>query len=598
MDLIFLQLCLYNKSWNDFVTEIPQTLRWTEVARRKDPCTGGFTLAHNRASRFTLITLSLAATLLLYQNCGEYDFSDLQPRVRGLSLKDVELQTKKDHPVPFATTFDDGTVAGEISFSKDPGNREIKTNSGTFTITDPVKFTGIYTPNSKFVGLDEATVFATDVYGAAVPATIRVSVGNILNLMQPALAVRGFACNNCHAQVQSNMLSDYGLGDPFYFTKERTFYRDWVAPSNPTQQLGLINLNGNKFYVPKADIRAEGLDAFKAELPNRGWDSVKSLLDFVRKLYEPPQAYNNKPEQFVELENLKIRLPTEQRIREVFGNPTVSSVYVPDTQDSVPLKGLKSLGTNVFQVEQLECDGDLFLDGTVIFSNAHVKSINGCRIYTTGSVFIEGPLISEPVGNTTLHNTQILSAISIWKGHGMVFDAQGQFCETTGAFPPTKSWFLRSGSTGCLEGGGNSSVKCDSLGVRLYHFYHYKAYASNIARDDQSLANLTRQKIWNSVPDDGVIASERAKLEAALNRPLRDASCEAPVGRNVTYERLLLAAPYVSSRYYGDFIGAIVAESALMSLGNFKFQFDPVFRSVSTFSLLADDELIQATLPK
>lgn len=53
----------------------------------------------------------------------------------------------------------------------------------------------------------------------------------------------------------------------------------------------------------------------------------------------------------------------------------------------------------------------------------------------------------------------------------------------------------------------------------------------------------------------------------------------------VHFERILANAPYVQSRYNGAFKGTIIAEIALMRLGEFEFSFDPVFTRVPVIPL-------------
>ncbi len=542
-----------------------------------------------RSRNIGLIAMALSTLLVLFQNCGDYRFSDLQPRVRGLSLKDVDLQTKKNQSVPFATTFSDGSVVGEVSFSKDTDSREIKTNGGTFTITNPSKFTGIYTPDKSFVGMDEVTIFATDVYGAAVPATVRVTVGNIVNLMQPALAVRGISCITCHSQIASNVITDYGAGHPWYFDFKSidSYYFERVDDGHGSNGLNSIHLlNDSKLFVPKVALPAE----FKTTFPD--FANLNSLVDFVKKRFE---GSANKAEQAVEVEDLKINLPTAQRLREVFGNPNQSAVYLPDTQHSPPLTGLlESADKKVFRINQLECDGDLFLDGSVVFTNARVKSLNGCRIYATGSVFVQGALISEPIGSSNDYNTQILSATSIWLGSGKMYNDQGNFCEIDSTTNLGTGWYYANrASLGCTDS-ANNSYKCDSLNGRMYHTRLRNSFSVNVAPTVSTLEALMGQKAWDS-SNDGSMVVERFNVETVLGSPLRDASCEA-AGRDVDFTRILLAAPYVNSRYKGDFEGAIIAEISLMSLGDFKFVFHDVFKTVSIFSLLESDELIKAKL--
>ncbi|NJL24185.1 MAG: hypothetical protein HC902_02715, partial [Calothrix sp. SM1_5_4] len=82
-----------------------------------------------------------------------------------------------------------------------------------------------------------------------------------------------------------------------------------------------------------------------------------------------------------------------------------------------------------------------------------------------------------------------------------------------------------------------------------------------------------------------------AAVIASGEGTLYDASC-LPEGRAVSYERILLNAPMVYSRYSGDVRGTVIAEFALMSIGNFKFSFDSVFNSVNVLPYLTRGKLL------
>jgi hypothetical protein len=73
--------------------------------------------------------------------------------------------------------------------------------------------------------------------------------------------------------------------------------------------------------------------------------------------------------------------------------------------------------------------------------------------------------------------------------------------------------------------------------------------------------------------------------------PLLDAACE-PQGREVAFERILLNAPIIHSRYKGDVSGTLIAEQAAMSLGNFKFSYDSIFSKVPVLPFLQANEFL------
>ena len=80
--------------------------------------------------------------------------------------------------------------------------------------------------------------------------------------------------------------------------------------------------------------------------------------------------------------------------------------------------------------------------------------------------------------------------------------------------------------------------------------------------------------------------------DASVIGVLKDAECR-PEGRSVGFERLLLNAPEVHSRYQGHFKGTIIAEYALISLGAFDFDYDPVFSSVQVLPMLEKVKILK-----
>jgi len=75
------------------------------------------------------------------------------------------------------------------------------------------------------------------------------------------------------------------------------------------------------------------------------------------------------------------------------------------------------------------------------------------------------------------------------------------------------------------------------------------------------------------------VYNEALQTQSTVGVTFQDASCRLE-GRNIGFDRLLLNAPQVQSRYRGNFSGVIIAEFAMMSLGQFVYAFDDVFSQV------------------
>lgn len=91
--------------------------------------------------------------------------------------------------------------------------------------------------------------------------------------------------------------------------------------------------------------------------------------------------------------------------------------------------------------------------------------------------------------------------------------------------------------------------------------------------------NLTPAQIGDK------LLAELAVVESAVGHSLKDATCR-PEGRDVSFERLLLDAPQIHSRYLGPFKGSLIGEHVLMSLSQFTFQYDDVFSKVAVFPMI------------
>lgn len=540
-----------------------------------------------RISTQTIALGFFAATTLSFQNCSKVNFANSADSISNLAfngkvLDAVNVTVKKNQSVTFTAGTLNGSHVGAMSFNKSSASLTFDSGNGKFQILDAAAGKFVYTPNESYVGPDIVAVYAIDPYGNNIPGQINISVGNNLNSIQPALAIRGMSCVTCHSQVSSNIITDYGFGNSWYFDNSSydSFYLDRANSGSGLGGLAtLAMLNNSKIIVPAAPVPAAALSGFNFT------SVVTTLSQFVQARFA--QGSNNSSTQVVEVAELKISIPTTTRIQQIFENPSANQVYIPDTQKSPSLSGLiYNSANNVFIITNLICDGDLYLNAPAVFADATVQSINGCRIYSTSNVFITSPVISAAYNGSLNYNTQILSTISIWLGTGRLIQ-NSQFCETLGG--KATGWYA-SNYPKCVNNSGSTSAdpNCDTLTERTHHLLIRNTF-SRAYPDHDSLTSLLGNPVTGSAT--GLILNDRARIEAALGKPLYDASC-GPTGRNVDANRLMLVAPYVNNRFSGDFSGSTIAESALMSLGTFIYKFDPVFAKVSILSMLDDGELI------
>jgi hypothetical protein len=99
-------------------------------------------------------------------------------------------------------------------------------------------------------------------------------------------------------------------------------------------------------------------------------------------------------------------------------------------------------------------------------------------------------------------------------------------------------------------------------------------------------------------PGDVILSEIHQQMESTIG-PQLDASCEEG-GRNKSFERILVNAPLIESRYSGGFKGSIIGEVVLMSLGlkvndsRFRFEYDPVFDGVPVLPMLTEQDFLRA----
>ncbi len=540
-------------------------------------------LSKTFAKVFFIGTL-FALSLVSFQNCSKVGFANSADSIANLAfegkiLDTVNLNVKKNQSITFTAGTLNGSHVGALSFGKTAGSLTVNSGNGKFQILDATLGKVIYTPNESYLGPDSVTMYATDPYGHDIAGQINIIVGNNLNSIQPALAVRGMSCITCHSKVSSNIITDYGFGNDWFFDGQHadSFYLDRAGHDQGLATLSM--LNNSKIIVPAAVVPQSALTAFSFST------MVTTLADFVKARFS--QGGVNTAAQVQEVEELKINIPTAERIFETFEKPTANQVYIPDSQMSPALSGLNFDSNNqVFTISNLVCDGDLYLAAPVVFADANIQSITGCRIYATANVFMTSPVISSAYKDATNFNTQVLSTKSIWLGVGRIIQ-NSNFCEISNGSPT--GWY----STAYTECASSPSANaanphCDTLSVRAGNILIRDTF-SRAYPDNTSLVALLGNSFSGNA--DGSVAIDRAHIEAALGKSLYDASC-GPNGRAVDANRLMLVAPYVNNRYSGEFSGSTIAESALMSLGTFTYKFDPVFTKVSILPMLDNGELI------
>ncbi len=333
----------------------------------------------------------------------------------------------------------------------------------------------------------------------------------------------------CHAQVNSNIISDFGFGDPFYFAgwnSEAGFY------SNHLDSWQSAKVQGSLLVPAAATLKRSEFPIVDWVDPNGNTPEYKlsSVLQMNKGLGDP-MSVGIMPapgkEKVIEKSQIHIAAPTDLDIQALAALPQVGfkPLKIPGLPDP-EIIGLEVVRGNNGRLyvrnipgTPLVCSGDIAISGTLFLNAPQIRTTRpGCRLYVAGSVFTRGKITlsdKDPGASLTTHNLQISSSRIIALG-----------------------------------------FSAESIHQRLVKF--------------RSETRAVHKQFWN-------VDSLAFDATAIPDADLVDAT-QDPGGREIPMSRLLLNAPHVHSRYQGAFTGAIVAEIAIFSLGQFAFSFDPIFQ--------------------
>lgn len=397
-------------------------------------------------------------------------------------------------------------------------------------------------------------------------------IKNDLLTFKPALAVRNTSCILCHSNIKGNIVTDFnfsesnneltghtvlnytGSGD--YIGLGSTY---WNGINNSSMSYGTSYIEG-KIYAKKVNLGPISKsivestlssnkptffdsttptvittisDYLNSFLPHRTSYYLNLLLNYV--LPDNTQTFSKDPRvnplniSIREVNNVFINAPSADKITSFLDSPNSFKYYKWDDNSSYDLNNFQFINNNYFgniPDQTMNCDGDLFIDGPVYFKNLNLRTISGCRIYSTGVVFIEAtdsPLDRDGIpfiDQTPTSNIQITSSKGILLGVGL------------GTYNNRKA---------------NDTV---SYGPAL----------STMDSDYFKIKDLSNNLLLKDASDSG--------------------------NRKVSFNHILLNAPRVDSRYSGDFNGVLITQFSMWSLGHFTYFYDPIFNNIPILPFL------------
>jgi len=427
--------------------------------------------------------------------------------------------------------------------------------------------------------------------GCLVPSEVKLPQANlvltgntaeVLRTYKPALAVRGISCLICHARVQSSVITDFGLGESQSFLTQNagTIYGTDRTPSAWSPRV--IN-NANRLSLPwygnyyGAWQNAEGIQGTlvlpRAEISDRSFLDHAGIPDASIRLADLVQRdlgadfYGDAPKSGAgpltsritpqlgdpvvqEIDQIYIGAPSEEQVLGYYqksgGNPAENAPGWRAYGSGSSVNGLEvRVGAGGSYVTHsgpvLECEGDVVIKGTLFLDQVTIKTTSqGCRLMVSGSVFIQGQVRQVEAGST--QNLQISSARAILLG----------FDPSTLAYRLQGMWYKDGQSL--TRASGSTTEK-----------------SARILAEARVLEPLLKD-----AKDAGACPTS---MEPGSVR-LAGVTSVLPARCHISFDRLLLNAPDVESRYFGLFKGVVIAEIALFAPGVLEFAYDEVFDSV------------------
>ena len=456
-----------------------------------------------------------------------------------------------------------------------------------------------------------------DPQNAEIIVTATFSPENPIMAFKPALAVRDLTCIFCHATIKGNVISDYtnipsgkvgfrGVGS----NKAGDYHHnEWYDHGGRTFS-GTVFLDGT-FFLPKLDLETSSANKAKEviaqskfttmdALPGFGKSSSGSFLSGFKFIdpkahvlrAETPAAVqtigewvdvilNFRSETFIE--QLRV-FPGYQKasaarnlasIREVvevkIGHPTEADIlglmkdsgvtYYKQGDDALELNHFENFGSYFGNKpnEVMTCDGDLIVNGPIFLKNLKIKTKYGCRIYATGAVFIEGHKDSDTANSAALNRPGIEYVESTAQSQLQISSARA----------------ILMGLGKCTSTPEHGTVPDEGM------------YGRRLTYDNQGFAPLG-----------GAVKEDYYKIRPSVDSAILQTDAGNCANRNdkrrsVNFERLLLNAPRIDSRYTGDFKGVVIALNSIWSLGKFSYIYDNVFDAVPILPMIASEKFFK-----
>ncbi len=252
-------------------------------------------------------------TIFAFQNCSKSFFLPSHGILdnSSFSSQSVLAVTEMNTPVEFTLPHQGNLSGVKIDFA---GANGVKIN-GTLEVVDAANFKIKYQPNFGFRGSEYVEVTVADVYGNKVQVYANISVGNPLSQLSPALAIRGMGCIQCHANVQSNIITDFGYkgngqGLDYFFNQNPSghWYKSGGVYGDHALTFNTMKLNSGQIIVPQAILPDKVGNDFK----------LKTLTEYIESQMKVSANPGTMSTKVTTVKSVYIGAPTDSNLENAF----------------------------------------------------------------------------------------------------------------------------------------------------------------------------------------------------------------------------------------------------------------------------------------
>lgn len=406
-----------------------------------------------------------------------------------------------------------------------------------------------------------------------------------LKKYKPALAVRGAQCMVCHASLQTNIVTDFGYGSS-------NFASTAIGTTNVFKDLYQVGING---HYTNESAYSNQRDAWQSAneitgsiiIPSFSFseDQMQTMVG-VRQSLTMKQLMEDQTltgtgsmtskvtasEKVIEKKSVEISYPTQSEILALIPTSELNSTLLvykktltgeSDTvAENFVLDQTKLVVRNDF-TNSITCKGDVVIKGTLLLKNAVIETDKkGCRLYVSEGVHIQGTLTVQNTSNSDQPNLQITSPKAILLG----FSGDSMGADSV------------NGAT------GSRTEITSAVGGRLARFA--KRLDTQYNPSGSTINGIASETFFNELTAEAFRLGDYLEdaEDAVLNNHIPTGASSVNGRLSIQYSHLLLNAPHVHSRYYGDIEGAVIAEIAFLARNPAgqsyeRFVYDTVFDS-------------------